>query len=87
MLSSCESKFCQSISIVSLQGFDQSHRQYSAVMRFTLEDKEERLFYPERMCYRGSIDDWIGIGSWESLVHCAEKFIPTLGTDDFYELY
>ncbi len=71
----------------SLLDLDQSHRQFTAVMRFTLLDKVERLFDAERMCYRGSVDDWLLIGTWEFLTDCAANFIPALGTDRFYQLY
>lgn len=71
----------------SLVDLDQKHRQFTAVMRFTLLDKVERLFDAERMCYRSSVEDWLLIGTWESLAYCAANFIPALGTDDFYELY
>jgi len=30
---------------------------YTALLRFTLEDTEKRLFRVERWCFRGSIDD------------------------------
>lgn len=71
----------------SLLDLDQSHRQFTAVMRFTLLDKVERLFDAERMCYRGGDEDWLLIDTWEPLAYYAANFIPALGTDDFYELY
>jgi len=36
---------------------------FTPMMRFVLSDKEERTFYTERFCFRGSIDDWIYISS------------------------
>lgn len=71
----------------SLLDLDERHRQFTAVMRFTLLSKVERLFDAERMCYRGSVEDWLLIGTWETLAYCAANFIPALGTDRFYELY
>ena len=35
--------------------------QYSPMMQFILEEKEQRLFTVQRYCFRGSIDDWIDI--------------------------
>lgn len=70
-----------------LQAFDQSRRQYTAVMRFTLQDKEKRLFTSERMCYLGSIDDWILIGAGQTLPQIVRVYIPVLGAEGFYELY
>jgi hypothetical protein len=35
---------------------------YMAVMRFVLADPEKRLFWAERFCFRGSLDNWIDIG-------------------------
>ena len=63
--------------------------RYAAVMRFILTDEERRLFRAERMCYRSSVDGWlplrtIGTASIEQL---AQRLVPTLGKDAFYELY
>jgi len=60
---------------------------YSPEMRFTLTtSKNDRNFYAERFCYRGSIDDWITIGGTGKLKELVDKFIPCLGNDSFYEL-
>ena len=61
--------------------------QYTPVMRFILDDPEKRDYHAERWCYRGSIDDWIYAGQSGKIETLARKLIPTLGTDDFYELY
>lgn len=61
--------------------------RFAAVMRFTLNDPDKRTFYAERWCHFGSVDDWIRIGRPEKLDQLVIKLIPTLGTDDFYELY
>jgi len=63
------------------------HAQFSPVMRFTLDDEENRSFYAERWCYRGRIDDWIHISSSSSVKEIASELVPTLGTDSFFELY
>lgn len=61
--------------------------QFSAVLRFVLLDKKKRTYGVERMCYLGSIDDWIDIGGIGSLGSLAEEMIPRLGNDSFFELY
>lgn len=60
---------------------------YSPMMRFTLEDKEKRLFAAERFCFMGGIDDWIHIGDTNSLNKQARKFIRHFGKESFFELY
>ena len=60
---------------------------YSPMMRFTLEDKEKRLFSAERFCFMGGIDDWIYIGTDDSLNKQAKKYIRHLGKESFFELY
>lgn len=56
-------------------------------MKFILSDMEKRLFRAKRMCYLGSIDDWIDIEYDKTIEELASTFIPTLDTDAFYELY
>lgn len=60
--------------------------QFTAVLRFNLQRGEKRTFSVQRYCFRGSIDGWITIGKRGQLETVATQFIPTLGTDDFYEL-
>jgi hypothetical protein len=64
-------------------------RDYRAIMRFKLEDKEKRLFIAERFCFRGAIDDWIELGWGETkpLQHLVKRYIKALGTDAFYDLH
>lgn len=59
---------------------------YTATLRFVLLDSDKRIFYPERFCFRGSIDDWINIGEPASLNELARKFIPYLGKEAFFDL-
>lgn len=66
---------------------DERYAQFSPIMRFILEEPEERIFSPQRWCFRGSIDDWISAGSPAKIETLAKKLVPKLGTDDFYELY
>ncbi|MBU0703892.1 MAG: hypothetical protein KKC18_08495 [Chloroflexi bacterium] len=60
--------------------------QFTPVLRFILQDEEARVYRAERWCYLGSIDDWIFVttGAVEQL---ARRMIPTLGTDEFFELF
>jgi hypothetical protein len=62
------------------------HTQFSSVLRFTLIDADTRTFAAERMCYLGSIDDFIKIG-YGSLEPMASDIIATLGTDEFFEWF
>ena len=62
---------------------------YQKMLRFTLDDKEDRTFRVQHWCFMGSIDDWIdlwvsgGIGKLPDLVR---EFCPHIGQDSFYEL-
>ena len=62
-------------------------REYSPIMKFTLVDEKQRTFAAQRFCYKGSVDDWIWIGGPADLQQLVKKFVPKLGTDDFFELY
>lgn len=59
---------------------------YQPVMRFVLEQKEKRLFRPERFCFRGSVDDWIVLGLPAPLKKLSAEFLKHLGKDSFYDL-
>ncbi len=63
------------------------YTQYTPVMRFKLSDEKKRLFRAERMCYLGSIDDWIDIEYGKTIKELSDDIIPALGTDEFYELW
>ena len=61
---------------------------YQAVMRFVLADPDKRLFWAERFCFRGSVDDWIDIGGpAQKLSVVLKKFIKHLGNELIFELY
>ena len=60
---------------------------FTPVLRFILVDPAQRTFRTERMCYRGSIDDWIEVHRIGPLERLAPEMLPALGTDDFFELY
>ena len=63
------------------------YTQFTPVMRFILDDQETRQYHAERWSYLGSIDDWIYTGHSGKIRELAKKLVPTLGTDEFYELY
>ncbi len=63
-----------------------SRGQFAPILRFFLHDEERRRYRAERMCYLGSIEDWIDIGPIDRLEILAEDMIPRLGTDLFFEL-
>ena len=69
------------------RGYLDRSAQYTPIMRFILDDPEKRDYHAERWCFRGSIDDWICASHSGKIETLAGKLIPTLGTDDFYELY
>ena len=71
----------------ALARYDDNRGQYQPIMRFTLTDSARRLFKAERMCFRASIDGWIDIEYDQRLPLLSAKYVPTLGTDEFFELY
>jgi hypothetical protein len=60
--------------------------QFTPVLRFILEDEETRVYRAERWCYSGSIDGWLFITT-DPVEQLARRMIPTLGTDEFFELF
>ena len=69
-----------------LQESQDRFSQFTPIVRFTLTDPQKREFIAERWCFRGSIDDWIWVGYSSQLEKLTMKIIPTLGTNDFYDL-
>ncbi len=65
----------------------QSLARYMPVMRFVLVDGDNRLFKPERYCFRGSVEDWIDIGPPDTVEKLTETYLKHLGRDSLYELY
>jgi hypothetical protein len=57
------------------------------VIRFVLKDEVQRVFAPERYCFRGSVEDWISIGEPDQLQRLTSRFLKHLGKDSMYELY
>jgi hypothetical protein len=71
-----------------LRALEERHAQYTPVLRFTLLDPKQRRFGSERMCYLGSIDGWLELHGHTGLVaELARALIPTLGTEQFFELW
>jgi len=56
------------------------------MMQFVLVDKKTREFEVERWCFRGSVDDWIGLDSSTDLEALVKKYGCHLGKESFYEL-
>lgn len=59
---------------------------YHPLLKFSLFDDEERLFIAERFCFLGGIDDWIVIGTIDSLENQVRKYGKHLGQESFFEL-
>ncbi len=64
-----------------LQAEEEHSARYTPVLRFILLDPTRRQFGAERMCYLGSIDDWLELGQRGPVATLARALIPTLGTD------
>ncbi len=70
-----------------LRTMEERHARYTPVLRFILLDATQRWFSAQRMCYRGSIDGWLELGQTGPVAQLARALIPTLGTDQFFELW
>ncbi len=71
-----------------LRDLEERYARYEPVLRFNLLDPAERRFGVERMCYRGSIDGWLELMLTAGPVaELARELVPTLGTDQFFELW
>ena len=71
-----------------LQAMEERHASYTPVLRFVLLDPTQRRFGAQRMCYLGSIDGWLELRqTGGSVAKLARELIPTLGTDEFFELW
>lgn len=60
-------------------------QDYTAILRFCLEDKEKRIFSVERFCFRGRADKWIYLAQSEDFKVLVKKYVDILGTDEFFE--
>ena len=70
-----------------LQAERHRYGQFTPVLRFILADPERRTFRAERMCWLGSIDDWIDVEPHGPIEKVVRALIPKLGTDAFFELH
>jgi len=70
-----------------LQAEHDRYGQYTPVLRIILADPERRTFRAERMCWLGSIDDWIDVEPHGPIEKVVRALIPKLGTDAFFELH
>ncbi len=68
-----------------MEGFSQS-LHYTPVMKFELIDENKRLFATQRYCYRGSIDDWIYIGTSGELKMLVRRYVKHIDKESFFEL-
>jgi len=59
---------------------------YSPMMRFILVNEEKRIFQAERMCFLGSIDDWIFLDQSDNLAQLVRKYGRHLGKESFFDL-
>jgi len=60
---------------------------YSPLLQFILADEQRRCFWPQRYCFRGSIDDWIGIGLPDTLSNVVKTYVKHLGKESYFELW
>jgi hypothetical protein len=70
-----------------LQAVEERYARYTPVVRFVLLDPKQRRFGAQRMCSLGSIDGWLELGHTGTVAQLASVLIPTLGTEQFYELW
>lgn len=73
--------------IDSIRATQERHGRFEPVLRLILADRERRVFHVERMCYLGRIDGFMPIDARGMVDELARRLIPTLGTDDFFELH
>jgi hypothetical protein len=62
---------------------------YTKMMRFSLVDPAKRLFAVQRWCFRGGIDDWIGMIGRRArapLADLVRAYVQDLGQESFYDL-
>lgn len=59
---------------------------YDKRMRFTLTDAVNRMFFAERWCYLGSIDNWIHLKWNRPLAELLATYVPHLGRQSYFEL-
>jgi hypothetical protein len=60
---------------------------YSPLLQFLLTDEKRRLFSAQRFCFRGAIEDWLGIGSLDTLTNLVRTYVKHLGKESYFELF
>jgi hypothetical protein len=70
-----------------LRALEERYARFTPVLRFILLDQARRLFGVQRMSSLGGIDDWLELGQTGPVAKLARAIIPTLGTEEFYELW
>jgi hypothetical protein len=74
------------ISTEKLNNILEKSLAYSPMLRFTLENEDQRKFLVQRFCFLGSIDDWIYLESSSSLKDMVKKYCKHLGKESFFDL-
>jgi len=70
-----------------LQAEEERYVRYMPVLRFLLLDPTRRQFGAQRMRYLGSVDGWLELGQTGPVATMTSALIPTLGTEQFYNLW
>lgn len=60
-------------------------QNYTAMLRFRLDDEKKRKFIAERYCFRGSVDYWICLSGPDDLRTIVKKHLKILGKDEFFD--
>ena len=69
-----------------LEEVDRMHAPYSPALRFVLKDAQNRRFGAQRLCLFNGTYDWMDIAYDDPLADLVAAMVPTLGTDQFFEL-
>ncbi len=70
----------------ALQGMTEVMDQnYTAMLRFYLEDKEKRIFTVERYSFRGAFDKWIYLDQSGNIRGLVKQYVDKLGSESFFE--
>jgi hypothetical protein len=70
-----------------LRALEERYARFTPVLRFVLLDRARRLFDVQRMSSLGGIDEWLELGQTGPVAKLARVIIPTLGSEQFYELW
>jgi hypothetical protein len=73
--------------VEQLRALEERHAHFTPVLRFILLDQARRLFGAQRMSSLGGIDDWLELGQTGPVAKLARALIPSLGTEQFFELW